>query len=105
MRPARFSPTAQIFVCGNQRAADDPLTSTCGAHGAAVYDALRKVVRERGLLASVWVTRTGCLGQCPKDGCALVIYPAGGQLLDVREADASAVVELAVRANLRNPSR
>ncbi len=105
MRAATFSPKAQIFVCANTRAADDPLTSACGAHGTAVFDALRRVVRERGLVSAVWITRTGCLGHCPKDGCAVAIYPAGGQWLDVRESDALAIVDAALRANGLRASR
>lgn len=98
MRQSTFAPRAQIFVCTNQRAEDDPLKSACGAHGTAVFDAIRSEVRARGLLAALWVTRTGCLGQCPREGCSVVVHPAGAQLVDVRVEDASAVVDLAFRA-------
>ncbi|MFO0562970.1 MAG: (2Fe-2S) ferredoxin domain-containing protein [Polyangiales bacterium] len=98
MRPSSFAPRAQIFVCTNQRAADDPLVSACGATGPAVFEAVRGEVRSRAMLATLWVTRTGCLGQCPRGGCAVVVHPPGVQLVDVRPEDASSVVDLAIRA-------
>lgn len=99
MRPSTFAPLAQIFVCTNARAKNDPLASACGAHGDGLFVALRKVVRERGMVSSLWVTRTGCLGLCPAGGCAVAIYPKGGQWIDGVEKDAEAIVDHALSAN------
>jgi (2Fe-2S) ferredoxin len=67
----------------------------------AVFAAARRVVSAQGLTASLWVTRTGCLGHCPREGCAVAVYPAGGQWVDVRAEDVDALVAHAAASNLR----
>jgi hypothetical protein len=66
-----------MFVCVNERAPNDPLGPGCGARGAEVYARLKDEVARRGEVASVWVTRTHCLGVCPPDGCTVAVYPRG----------------------------
>jgi predicted metal-binding protein len=101
MKAAKFVPVAQVFVCANVRGEGDPLQSACGAHGPALFDALKAVARESGLARDLWVTRTGCLGHCPRDGCAVAVYPEGGQWLDARASDARTIALHALRANAR----
>jgi (2Fe-2S) ferredoxin len=74
MRPSP-SPRAHLFVCANRREGS-PLGPGCGAGGDAVYDAMKREVAERGLVSEVWITRTQCLGVCPKAGATVACYPS-----------------------------
>jgi len=74
MRPAP-SPRVHLFVCANRREGS-PLGPGCGDRGEAVYAALKEEVARRGRIADVWVTKTHCLGICPKDGCTVARWPA-----------------------------
>ncbi len=38
---------------------------------------LKKFVLESGLVGQVYVTKTGCLGFCNRDGANVVVYPEG----------------------------
>lgn len=95
MKRASFAPRAQLFVCTNLRAADDPLASGCGAAGPRVFAALKRAVAAQGEVAAVWVTATRCLGHCPRRGCAVVVEPAGAQLVEVEAEDAPELLRLA----------
>ncbi len=75
------------FVCVNRREAGDPLGPGCGTSGQALWQALRAAVAGRGWLAQVWVTRTQCLGLCPKRGAALACYPRGDLWAEVEVGD------------------
>jgi (2Fe-2S) ferredoxin len=62
-----------ILVCVNDRS--DGRWS-CGHHeGLAIYEALKAHVKSHGLVQKVWVSRTGCLGLCPKEGVLLKVDP------------------------------
>ncbi|TDJ58691.1 MAG: (2Fe-2S) ferredoxin domain-containing protein [Nitrospina sp.] len=63
-----------IFVCNNQRRAEDP-RGCCSARGSvALLDYLKKRVHESGLKGKVRVNKAGCLDAC-QYGPTLVIYP------------------------------
>ena len=63
-----------IFVCNNQRPADDP-RGCCSARGSVdLLDYLKKRVHESGLKGKVRVNKAGCLDAC-QYGPSLVIYP------------------------------
>ena len=63
-----------IFVCNNQRQADDP-RGCCSARGSVdLLDYLKKRVHESGLKGKVRVNKAGCLDAC-QYGPSLVIYP------------------------------
>ena len=64
-------PAAQVFVCVNRRAPGDPLGEGCGARGDEVYDAAKRAVIGARAASKVWVTRTYCLGICPKQGATV----------------------------------
>lgn len=102
MRPAAFRPAAQVFVCTNVRAADDPLRSGCGEAGPAVFGALKREALARGVATKVWIVSTGCQGQCSREGCAVVIHPPGEHLVAVREADVAGVFLRAASARARS---
>ena len=93
MRRHHPLPRLHLLVCVNERAPDDPLGAGCGAHGAAVYDRLKTEVARRALHASVWVTRTHCLGVCPRSGCTVAAYPRGELWRDVTQDDAVALLD------------
>lgn len=76
MAPAR-APRLHLFVCTNVREGS-PLGPGCGAHGDAVYAALKDQVAARRLTQDVWVTRTHCLGICPTRGATVATYSAAG---------------------------
>lgn len=97
MKLSRLRPSAQIFVCTNARADDDPLRSGCGANGPDVFAALKREALARGVGAAVWVTATRCLGLCPKSGCAAVLHPSGEQWADVTSADVPSLFLRAVK--------
>jgi (2Fe-2S) ferredoxin len=68
-------PRRHLFVCVNERDPNDPLGPGC--RGGETYAALKEEVARRGEVASTWVTRTYCLGVCPKQGCTVMVYPSG----------------------------
>lgn len=72
---AAISPRAHLFVCANRREATNPLGPGCSAHGDAVYDAMKRETAKRGRVSDVWVTKTHCLGICPKKGATIARYP------------------------------
>lgn len=79
-------PRLHVFVCVNARDASDPLGPGCGARGDSVYARLKDEVARRGEVADTWITRTLCLGVCPKEGCTV---SAGGRIVrDVLPDDA-----------------
>jgi hypothetical protein len=70
------APRFHLFVCANRREGS-PLGPGCGAHGDALYDALKREVAVRGEVASTWITKTHCLGICPREGATVARYPSG----------------------------
>lgn len=63
-----------LFVCCNQRPADDP-RGCCAAKGAdAVRDALKARLKQLGLNSQIRANKAGCLDQC-KHGVTVVVYP------------------------------
>jgi predicted metal-binding protein len=99
MKPSKFAPTAQMFVCTHARAPTDPLKSGCGAAGPPLFDALRALAAQVGATRDLWVSRAGCLGHCPREGCAVAVYPSGGQWIEATVADARGLLLHALRAN------
>lgn len=89
------APNRHLFVCVNRRSEWDPLGSGCGDRGEALYASLKACVAQRGLVRDVWVTRTLCLGLCPRRGGALASYPEG---LLLSEVDEQAVETLCERS-------
>jgi (2Fe-2S) ferredoxin len=93
MRDAGARPTLHLFVCANQRPEGSPLGEGCGAGGEALYEALKKEVAARGAHASVWITKTYCLGICPKRGATVASYPSGRILSEALPEDAARLLE------------
>jgi (2Fe-2S) ferredoxin len=94
----RTAPTPRIhlFVCTNTRDGS-PLGAGCGASGDDVYDAMKREVGERGLVRDVWVTRTLCLGICPKEGATVARYPGDAPIRsEVSATDVPALLDEAL---------
>lgn len=86
MRPA-LRPNLHLFVCANHREGS-PLGPGCGDRGEALYDALKNEVARQRRFADTWVTKTHCLGICPKNGVTVARYPSREPILmDVTPAD------------------
>jgi len=81
-----------VFVCGNERAADDP-RGCCAARGAdAVRDAFKRELAQRGLRGEMRATRCGCLDHCER-GVTVVVYPEQVWYGGVRAADVAEIIE------------
>jgi hypothetical protein len=103
VRVSANAPALHLFVCANRRS-DSPLGPGCSAHGDAVYDALKHEVAARGRVRDVWITKTHCLGICPKAGATVARYSAAPTdlmpspssdpiLMEVTPADAPGLLE------------
>jgi (2Fe-2S) ferredoxin len=67
-------PARQVLICTNTRPPGNPKGS-CGEKGSeALADALKALVRERGLQDRVMVNRTSCLKHCSR-GITLAVQP------------------------------
>ena len=77
LKASPHRPKVHFFVCGNTRPDDSPLGRGCGLVGNHVYDAFKLVVARAGAHRDVWITKTACLGICPKRGATVAVYGAG----------------------------
>ena len=68
-----------IFVCTNQRAAEDPRGSCAARGSAAILDRLKQLTHEHQLKGRVRVTHSGCLDCCAK-GCTVVVFSSDPKL-------------------------
>jgi len=81
-----------LFVCTNERGADDP-RGCCSAKGsAAILDALKAKAHAAGLKGKVRVNKAGCLDACA-EGVSIVCYPQGAWYARVTLADVDEIVE------------
>ncbi len=86
------SPRLHLFVCANRRDGS-PLGPGCAERGDALYDALKEAVASRRSVATIWVTKTHCLGICPKHGATVARYPSREPILsDVEIGDVEALL-------------
>ena len=81
-----------IFVCVNDRPADDP-RGCCLAKGSQqVRDLLKKGLKVRGLSKIVRANAAGCLDHCAS-GATVVVYPEGVWYGGVTVADVDEIIE------------
>jgi (2Fe-2S) ferredoxin len=81
-----------LFVCENTRDPGDP-RGCCSARGsAAVMEAFKIAVKQRGLKGLVRANRAGCLDACAH-GPAVVVYPDEVWYGGVTVADVPEIVE------------
>jgi predicted metal-binding protein len=104
MRQEPRAPDVHLFVCANRRDASSPLGPGCGDAGERVYASMKSDVAERGAYRSIWVTKTHCLGACPKRGCSVAVYarhPVSAALFsEVVEDEARALLDDAVSGRI-----
>jgi hypothetical protein len=92
VRSASLLPTLHVFVCTNRRDPSSPLGGGCADRGERVYKRLKDEVARRGDYRATWITQTGCLGQCPKRGASVAIYPEQRLLIEVEEGDCDEIL-------------
>jgi (2Fe-2S) ferredoxin len=79
-------PKHHVLVCLNARPAGNPKGS-CAEKGAEpLFEALKAMVRERGLGDRVIVNRTSCLKHCSR-GITVAVQPDNVWYAGVRESD------------------
>lgn len=81
-----------VFICVNDRAADDPRGCCKARGGEAVADAFKKKLYERGFKRVVRPNRALCLDQCAL-GVTVVVYPDGVWYGHVTPADVDEIIE------------
>jgi (2Fe-2S) ferredoxin len=63
-----------VFVCVNERPADDPKGCCKAKGGVEVRDKLKAELKARGISKLVRANNAGCLDQCAQ-GVTIVVYP------------------------------
>ena len=81
-----------VFVCVNERPADNPKGSCKARGGIAVRDLLKKELAARGLTHRIRANNAGCLDQC-EHGVAIVVYPEQVWYGAVTAADIGELIE------------
>lgn len=81
-----------VFVCVNERAADNPKGCCKSKGGNEVRDALKKELGARGIAKIVRANNSGCLDQC-ESGVTVVVYPEQVWYGHVTPADIPELVE------------
>lgn len=81
-----------VFVCINERAADNPKGCCKLRGGIDVRDRLKAELSSRGLSKIIRANNAGCLDQC-EHGVTVVVYPEQVWYGHVTEADIPEIVE------------
>lgn len=94
MLPCEPMPSFQrhVFVCINERAADNPRGSCKAKGGVDVRDKLKLELSKRGLSKVIRANNAGCLDQC-EQGITLVVYPEQVWYGHVTVDDVAEIVE------------
>jgi (2Fe-2S) ferredoxin len=87
-------PTVHLFVCQNSRAPENPRGSCQGRGSAAVLEAFKRRVVERGLRLRLEFDGCTCVDTCAW-GPVVVIYPQGIWYGKVTCDDVDAIIEAA----------
>jgi (2Fe-2S) ferredoxin len=81
-----------VFVCQNDRSADDPRGCCLAKGSAAVRDAFKRELKARDLARTIRANTAGCLDACAT-GVSVVVYPDGVWYGGVTVADVAEIVE------------
>ena len=85
-------PVRHVLVCLNTRPPGNPRGS-CGEKGSeALFEGLKRLVKERGSAHEVMVSRTNCLKHCSR-GATVVVYPENVWYGAVTPADLEEICE------------
>ena len=92
--PCASMPSFQrhVFVCINERAADNPKGCCMARGGVDVRDQLKLELKKRGLSKMIRANNAGCLDQC-EYGVTVVVYPEQVWYGHVTVADIAEIVE------------
>jgi hypothetical protein len=90
MKLSAYKPRVHLYVCVNRRDENDPLGRGCGERGEEVFAALKA-----RMVPSIWVSRTQCLGLCPKRGCTVAIAPSMQYVVEVETSDLDSLLSAA----------
>jgi len=81
-----------IFICTNERPAGHPRGDCTKRGSAAVREAFKAEISERGLKNRMRANAAGCLDNCEM-GCSVVVYPDDVWYGKVTAADVKEIVE------------
>jgi len=81
-----------IFVCTNERAADDPRGCCSARGGKQVLAQFKQRLDELGLKKRARANAAGCMNACAK-GPSVVIYPQGIWYGRVNENDVEEIIQ------------
>jgi (2Fe-2S) ferredoxin len=81
-----------VFVCINERPADNPKGCCKSKGGVDVRDTLKAELASRGIHKVVRANNAGCLDQC-ENGVTMVVYPEQVWYGHVTPADIPEIVE------------
>jgi (2Fe-2S) ferredoxin len=81
-----------VFVCVNERPADDPKGCCKAKGGVEVRDKLKAELKARGISKLVRANNAGCLDQCAQ-GVTVVVYPEQVWYGHVTVDDVTEIVE------------
>ena len=81
-----------VFVCINERPADNPKGCCKSKGGVGVRDQLKQELASRGLHKLVRANNAGCLDQC-EQGVTMVVYPEQVWYGHVTPEDVGEIVE------------
>ena len=84
--------TRHIFVCTNQRSADDPRGSCSKLGSQALHEVFKQETKRLNLKGTVRANKAGCLDRC-SEGPSVVIYPEGVWYSVKTEADVKEIME------------
>jgi (2Fe-2S) ferredoxin len=84
--------TRHIFVCTNQRSADDPRGSCSKLGSQALHDVFKQETKRLDLKNTVRANKAGCLDRCA-EGPSVVIYPEGVWYTVKSETDVKEIME------------
>lgn len=81
-----------ILVCVHERE-NEAMACCHDAQAELVYERLREWIFKNNQLATIWITRTACLGWCNIGGTTVVIYPAGIWYRAVQPDDVEKIIK------------
>jgi (2Fe-2S) ferredoxin len=85
-------PERQVLVCLNARPPGHPKGSCAEKGSEALFDALKAMVKERGLGGRIMVNRANCLKHCSQ-GITVAVQPDNAWYAKVTPADLPEICE------------
>lgn len=81
-----------VFVCTNERSAEDPRGSCLARGSAQVLEAFKSKLVKTGYKRIIRPNKAGCLDQCARGVC-VVVYPEAVWYGGVTAADVDEIIE------------